>query len=976
MKFSVEKNTIVLSILFTLFFGGVYAQDAYISGVITDKATGETLIGANVVLEGTIIGVSTDLDGSYILSGVTPGDYNVSITYIGYEDVVKSISLKAGEKLKLDVSLGYGGAVGLDEVIVTAQAKGQMNAINQQLNSQSITNVVSAEKMQELPDANAAETLGRLPGVSVNRVGGEGNKVVVRGLSPKYNRITMEGVQMASSGDDRSTDISAISPYALDGIEVYKAATADKNGEFIGGMVEFKLREARSGWNSDLVAQMGYNDLKGTFSDYLINGSVSNRFFDDQLGVYLQANAEKRNRSANGMTGSYEMKGNPDPALTGQEVLTTGASLTDVFRQKERLGGTLVLDYRLEEGSIKFKNFYSGSNTSKDTYGEVVNSNFQGKLYTDTRTGQRARYESQSFSNILSYSQVFNKLKVEGKVSHTYSKSETPYQIDAYYLQDANVFEDDFIVTRLDQHITPSEVLDNVQSDETISYLQKITERSSVNDERQLGASFDLTYNFNINENLGGFVKAGVDSRKTTRSKDQTAWGSDLIIRGGRNTSQLWEAIPELGSGSGPIPFERANDPDFDHRDYMDGRYSMGSVVDLDLMERMLDVMQANGENGDQYPYDRTSKTDDYSGDELYLASYILTELNIGKSIKFIPGVRYEKNKTEYSGAYGITDLALPERVYPSIDSAVTRENSYLLPMIHLKYKPNDWFDVRLAYTHTLARPNYYQFAPKMDKYMPGQLVNYNNHNLVPEFSKNWDVYFSFHSNQLGLLTVGGFTKEIENMIFNTGRRVILDPSEYGFDDSYKNMAIYTAKNSKDIANMYGLEFDWQSNFYFLPGALKGLVMNINYTHIFSEAQYPYTIVTKELVDPSQPWLGYVTSQEDFTYTGNLVDQPEDIINVGLGYDYKGFSTRISMMYQSKIFKSPNRFRELNTYNEEYLRWDFSAKQKLPWHGLELYTNINNFTSAKEITVVSRTGYDSGLSNYGMTVDFGLRWRL
>ncbi|MCK5906145.1 MAG: carboxypeptidase-like regulatory domain-containing protein, partial [Flavobacteriales bacterium] len=169
MGLIMKGKLIALMLFFSLFFSGLYAQDAYLSGTITDKSTGETLIGANVVVQGTTIGVSTDLDGGYILTGITPGDYNLWITYIGYEDLLIPISLKAGDKKVVDASLGYGGAVGLDEVVVTAQAKGQMSAINQQLNSKSITNVVSAEKMQELPDANAAETLGRLPGVSVAR---------------------------------------------------------------------------------------------------------------------------------------------------------------------------------------------------------------------------------------------------------------------------------------------------------------------------------------------------------------------------------------------------------------------------------------------------------------------------------------------------------------------------------------------------------------------------------------------------------------------------------------------------------------------------------------------------------------------------------------------------------------------------------------------------------------------------------------
>ncbi|MCK5782601.1 MAG: TonB-dependent receptor [Flavobacteriales bacterium] len=982
-----KGKIVALTLFFSLFLSGLYAQDAYISGTVTDKKTGETLIGANVVVQGTTFGVSTDLDGRYVLTGVTPGDYDLWITYIGYEDQLIPISLKAGDKITVDATLGYGGAVGLDEVVVTAQAKGQMNAINRQLNSKSITNVVSGEKMQELPDANAAETLGRLPGVSVARTGGEGNKVVVRGLSPKYNRVTMEGVQMASAGDDRSTDISSISPYALGGIEVYKAATADKNAEFIGGMVEFKLREAREGWNSDIVAQMGANQLKGTYSDYLVNASISNRFFDNDFGVYVQANAEKRNRSENRMAASYIEDTSADlDNSPNNKILTKDVSLNDVFRAKQRMGATVVMDYRLEEGSIKFKNFYSGSTTDIQTYGDKVDSYYYSPNSL-THSGQDVRYESSSYSNILSYDQRFNKLKIDAKVSHSYAKSTKPYQVDASYIQTIDVFEDNSFLQR---PVAPSEVLDKVTSNEELATLHKMMERSSVSEDRQLGASIDLSYDYKINDQFNGFLKIGADYRATTRSKDEEAWGSDLDIASGRNAKQLWEEYQ--GGGSGPYPFNLAHKPDFDHRDFMEGRYNMGSVVDIPLMNDMMRLMKDNGENGDQFYYEKSSTQYDYSGTEQYFATYILTEINLGSQVKFTPGMRYESNTTSYTASNGVTQVgAFAERDYLFADTTATRDNWYLLPMIHLKYKPLDWFDVRVAYTHTLSRPSFSQVVPRMDVF--SEVVSYNNYNLVPEYSVNWDIYFTFHSNKLGLFSIGGFTKKIDNMIFDLGKRIILSEDDYNLptgtrtqadgstfqfpsSQEYLKKTIYTTANSKNQANMYGVEIDWQSNFYFLPGAWRGIVMNINYTHIFSEMEYPYTVVDPKVIPPGYPVYKPVIIQNDRTYTAALIDQPKDILNIGLGWDYKGFSARASMFYQTSVFKKSNQYIELSTYNDDYLRFDFTAKQKLPWAGIELYTNMNNITSAKDVTVVHATGYDANISNYGMTIDLGVRWRL
>ena len=188
------------------------ASTGSIWGYVKDADSGEPLPGANVFLEGTSIGAATNAEGKYEISQVPPGTYTLVIRYIGYKEKKIPVTVVANEALRQDVALPFVTIEG-ETVVVTVQAEGQMEAINQQISSNTIKNVVSSARIQELPDNNAAESVGRLPGVSIKRSGGEGNKVVIRGLSPKYNNITLNGVRMASTGSgDRSTDISMISP--------------------------------------------------------------------------------------------------------------------------------------------------------------------------------------------------------------------------------------------------------------------------------------------------------------------------------------------------------------------------------------------------------------------------------------------------------------------------------------------------------------------------------------------------------------------------------------------------------------------------------------------------------------------------------------------------------------------------------------------------------------------------------------------
>ena len=123
--------------------------------------------------------------------------------------------IKAGEVIQVDGSMQVESIMG-EEVVVTAMMRGQTAAISQQVNSNTIVNVVSKEKIMELPDQNAAETVARLPGVSLVRDGGEGTKVTLRGMAPRFNSITIDGAKVPSTSDqDRSVDLSMFSTDAL-----------------------------------------------------------------------------------------------------------------------------------------------------------------------------------------------------------------------------------------------------------------------------------------------------------------------------------------------------------------------------------------------------------------------------------------------------------------------------------------------------------------------------------------------------------------------------------------------------------------------------------------------------------------------------------------------------------------------------------------------------------------------------------------
>ena len=183
------RRIIIMVTLFSILPGMLFAAETgTLKGKVVDAQTGDPLPGANIVIKEIFHGTASGLDGEFVLTNVPVGTNTVTISYLGYQEQEITVEFSANETKTIEVKLQVLTIMG-EEAVITAQAYGQRAAINQQLASNVVTNVVSSEKIEELPDANAAEAIGRLPGISLKRNSGEANQVVIRGLSPKYNAL-------------------------------------------------------------------------------------------------------------------------------------------------------------------------------------------------------------------------------------------------------------------------------------------------------------------------------------------------------------------------------------------------------------------------------------------------------------------------------------------------------------------------------------------------------------------------------------------------------------------------------------------------------------------------------------------------------------------------------------------------------------------------------------------------------------------
>ena len=944
------------------------ANGYIISGYVADSKSNQSLIGANIFIVGTSLGSATDEKGFYKITNVEEGQYELKVTYIGYKTSSDSVNINPkskfldGKNYTKNFELNYTTIEG-NEVIVTAQAKGQMTAINKQLNAKSLVNIISSDRIRELPDANVAETVARIPGVSIKREGGEGNKVIVRGLSPKYNSITVDGTRLASTdSDDRSTDLSMISQNVLEGIEVTKAGTPDLDADVLGGTINFKLRKAKPGLHATAIMQGIHNGLRNTYNDNKLVFDISNRFWKDRIGVLGQIDLDKRNRGSNDLGASYNNAGAIEVDSLN-ELTLTNFNLDNTDRINDRENSLFVVDINIPNGNISYSNLNSKIAKEIDSHSYLYS--LQNSFGTGTNGSK----------NIIS-SKIDNSIKV---LTENWKYKQTlfsKFNLETYFsfTQSSNTLKDynfNFLERNAFSENPNGKDIEKLQAfsnnDEEGTLWNGYSFSRDFSDEKENTFGYDIQYDFKISSLFSGKVKIGNKNRSKKRLYDRNyesgnATRGDNITMGSVSDTlkQLFPQIQEYSPlGWNNFSFLSFVDSDYDHENFQIEKYNFGPVADLDLL---VDCYNFLSKNYYQYApgtslipeaivhviHQTNSIMYDYRGEEEYRASYGMIDLDIGSKINVVSGIRQETNTTLYT-AYRSQQSAQPNLVFTGDEYTHKRKNSYSLPALFLRYRPTDWLNIRTAWTNTLTRPNYSDIIPLQEYLGTASAVDWRNQDLEPGESENRDFSISLNQDRIGFMSFGYFTKNIKNLIFSSGRLYIGNPSEFGLPDNVEKWQIlnYTDNNSYEVL-LNGFELDYQTRFWYLPGILNGLVLNANYTFIESNVKYPRNILDQFFDWDATP-PGVITTVIDTFYLDRLIDQPREIINISLGYDYKGFSGRLSMLYKTDVFKQSNFWPELRESTDDYRRWDLSVKQKLPIKGLELFFNGSNLTEATDV---------------------------
>jgi len=962
MKYIIRKR---LQVLFYLLLINIFALNSInaqsggtVYGVINDGGSNTSLPGATISIQGMSYGTITDPYGKYTLTNIPEGKVTLQYSYVGYTDELVEIEITKGATIEKNVVMIM-DMQNLSEVVVSAQLLGQTKAINQQLNSDALMNAVSEDKIKDLPDVNAAEAIGRIPGIAVQRESGEGQKIMIRGLEPKFSAITINGVRMASnSSTDKSVDLSMISPELLAGIEVYKSPTPDMDAEAVGGSVNLIIKKAPTKQRANLKLEGGYNSINSSFGNYAIAADASKRFFNNKFGVIAQVNTQQVDRS-NYLLGSS----NTTQLEGGENVLHFRYfELSDIEEIRKRSGASINLDLELGQGNISLYSFYSKTKRNVFQQSERYNALIDNELRF---TNLERNLDLDILSTALRGDHKIGNVLFDWSLSQSITNNNTPFEGTMDFRQDGAYLTNP-------PAYNYNEWFSQANKDYNDAYLRESRYITNKVKEDFSTAILNIKVPFVGGDAFSGFLKFGGKYTVLNRERDLNESIEPNYYLGGE---LMRDAIARYNN---PITYTDAKGL-IATSSFFNGGNSAANTIFKEGYPFNLDFNRTYVNNWteaqkDYYLSNRKEDVEDYAVVERVTAAYVMAKFEFGETLTLIPGMRFERSNNDYSGSFS-TLTGLWGDTGTTFDTTTFQQYNEFLPHLHLTFKPLQWLSIKASAVKTIARPNYNYITPRSLVDINTNQIDAGNPELKHMESWNYDLNISFYNGRYGLFTAGIFYKDMKNIFYAV-------ENFYFANDSLADAAGYTGRKNYYLssyenspeANVWGLEFDLQTNLKFLPSPFNGVVLSANFSRLFSETQkYWFTSSDSTFRDPVTG--KFITVSEVFSHQRKITipGQVPYILNLSVGYDYKGFSSRISGVYQGTFLKTPGTTDLTNNYSWQFWRWDVSLKQKINKY-FSVYANVTNLNQQREEEFLNNsTAYPRRIQEFKLICNLGVQ---
>ncbi|MEJ5105937.1 TonB-dependent receptor [Chryseobacterium sp. MYb328] len=893
----------------SLFF---YAQTGTLSGNINDDAK-IALPGAKISLNPGNIYTTSDEHGNFVFLNVPPGNYTMKVDYLGYGIHQYNVTVESEKNTKQNIVFDKKETSIAEIVVSGATLKNQARALNKQKNNSNITNVISADQIGRFPDANIGDALKRVPGITIQNDQGEARNLIIRGLAPNLNSVTLNGDRIPSAeGDNRNVQMDLIPSDMISTIEVNKTLTPDMDADAIGGSVNLITRASPNGQRISATLAGGYSPIreKGNYTAGLVYG---NRFFNKKLGAVLSLSYNNNNFGSDNIEPVWSLAN--DRAQTAY-VSKMGVrhynehrirhsfdlNMDYEFNSKNKIYASAMYNFRNDKETrfalgYKIKPVYNADESEIiDWKGSITRQNKGGDAANDN-----TRLEKQKVQNYALRGEhlLGSKVDLDWSMNYAIASEDKPHQ---RYIE----FENSKMNFSPDLSDPRKPMFNLLAADNLGSYkLSDLSDANSFTQEKEFGAKVNVRFPFSVIDGQKGRLRTGARIRLKEKERENDFYAFTPTTNMGSLLS-----VPTLY---------------LDGQNFQPGNYVPGAFVDPAYLGG-LDLFNPALFNGKSKPSKFLSNN--YSAKEQIYAGYIRWDQDFNDQLSMIVGARVETTKIDYTGNYVMNESDLVGKI--------NNTNTYtnVLPSLSFKYVPVHDLVLRAAFTTALARPNYYSLVPYLNVISEDEIVSAGNPNLKATYAYNFDFMAEKYFKSVGILSGGIFYKNLKDFIYTFSRRNYTT-NDFASDFAGQSNPIpagennwkFTQQHNGDNVSIYGFEVALQRQLDFIPGAFwKGMGIYVNYTYTHSKAK---GITNEEGIE-----------RTDVGFPGAA----PHMFNGSLSWENKRFSARVSMNYASHYIDELGGKSFDDRYYDKQFFLDANASYKITSQ-LRFFAEANNLTN-------------------------------
>lgn len=922
-----------------------------VTGFVSNSATTAFLEGARIEVVGTPLTALTDRDGRFEIN-VPAGPQQIAVSYLGLTRQVMLVTVLAGQTVRQNVGL-TSEVYTLDAFTVAGVREGNALAITKQREAVNVKNVVATDSLGNLAGGNVGDFLQSLPGITADYVAMEVRTVAVRGISADLNSVTMDGERVASSASantGRAFEFEQASLNLVETIEVTKAPTPDMDADSIGGSVNMISKSA-----FDRADARSFSYMVGVVNRPGRRAAADSKLKEPIKGIgpslnFTYSDVIGANRNIGILlTGTWHVDPSADLrttvrdqlSLTGPRYVYSVVGPEVLGNPRTRFSTGFKVDYKLSDQTIitfnTVHNWFQEATyiqqRTLSTSQSVATFNAQGVRtgtgtimpgYTDTFTEVLTSNNSlatlssstndKSGRTILFQPSVRHRFKNGLNIDYglSYSHSNTYYDtspLNRHYRDNAKgqvtatLRNIGWTVDRSGNRAVP------VITQTTGPNIYDLNNYSNVvlTQAHRNGQDGIFNSRFNLrkafNTPVPTFIKVGFNYREQTRELEYNSRRYNPIDIG-----PLGQFLAR-STGYGDIVstyLEKSKEPTM-------------SLLDADKIARHQRDNPGLWTEDLAYRYMQNLQNARKVAESV-AGGYVMGNIQLG-GLSILGGFRVEETRTSGEGPLvqitpeeaarraawvgPLTDQEILRRAVAQYGGRVKASGKYrnVFPGIHFKYATPSGFVGRLSYSTGIGRPDFGDIMPNSLANYQNETLTISNPGLKPQYSDNFDASVEYYFEPIGLFSAGVFLKELSNFIFTDRSQIIDFGPNNGYDGEYGGFAIVTSSNG-GAARYRGMELSYQQQFRFLPGLLRGLGVNLNYTKLDSKGDYGGAITTTQVAglipETANAALTYIHRGLYFRWQWNWRDTRLVTISsnpASMVYDMPKTSTTLKLKY-------------------------------------------------------------------------------